>query len=229
MVRRTSGFSIEEMMRRVFILIFWLAFFGYFLYRYIPNVLEYTGPGFPPYSGDTWLNNRLWFALHISAGVFVYAIGIVQFTSSIRNKFTRLHRFLGKIYIAASLIAIFTLVFMIPNSLCKPCRISQAMVTSLWLVFVLSAYYLIRQRKIEWHRRMIISSFICAAYFVTVRVVDKFAMPLFFSISKSEDEALLVSDIFVWAVPLSIFHTIWFVRDNKTKLHAKKIVVDRNA
>lgn len=217
------------MLKRVFILIFWLAFFGYFLYRYIPNVLEYTGLGFPPYSGKTWFNNRLWFALHIGAGLFVYAIGIVQFTSSIRNKFTRLHRFLGKIYIAASLIAIFTLVFMIPNALCKPCRISQAIVTSLWLVFVLSAYYLIRQRKIEWHRRMMISSFICATYFVTVRIIDKFAMPFFYSVTKTEDQALLVSDIAVWAIPLIVLHTLWLIIDNKTKHHAKEIVIDRNA
>ena len=76
---------------------------------------------------------------------------------------------------------------------------------------------------------MMISSFICAAYFVSVRIVDKFAMPFFYSITKTEDKALLISDIAVWAVPLIIFHTVWFVRDNKTKLHAKKIVIDHNA
>lgn len=217
------------MIKRILILLFWLAFFGYFLYRYVPNVWEYTTQGFPPYSGNTWLNNRLWFALHISAGFFVYTIGIIQFTSAIRNRYIKFHRLSGKIYIAASLISIITLAFMIPDGLCNPCKLSQTIVTGLWLLFVLSAYYFIRQRKIEWHRRMMISSFICAAYFVTVRVVDKFTMPFFYSITKTEEQALLVSDIAVWSVPLIIFHIVWFVKDNKTKPHEHEIIIDNNA
>lgn len=173
--------------------------------------------GFPPYSGKTWLNNRLWFALHIGAGLLVYAIGIIQFTSALRNRYIKLHRLLGKVYIVASLVAIVTLAFIIPDGLCKPCKISQTIVTTLWLLFILSAYYFIRQRRIEWHRRMMISSFICAAYFVTVRVVDKFAMSFFYKTTKTEDQALLVSDISVWFVPLIIFWSYWFITDRKNK------------
>lgn len=201
--------------KKILIIIFWLAFFGFFLYKYIPNAWNYTTKGFPPYSGATWLNNRLWFALHIGAGLFVYAIGIIQFTSGIRNRYIKLHRLLGKIYIIASLICILTLSFMIPDGMCKPCRISHISVTSLWLVFVLLAYYFIKERKIELHRRMMISSFICAAYFVTVRVVDKFAMPFFYSITKTEDQALLVSDIAVWLLPLTFFWIYWGIRDKR--------------
>lgn len=197
------------------IVLLWLAFFGYFLYRYIPNVWEYTTQGFPPYTGKTWLSNRLWFALHITAGLFVYAIGIIQFTSAIRNRYIKLHRLLGKIYIIASLVAIITLAFMIPDGLCTPCKLSQTIVTSLWLLFVLSAFYFIRKRKIEWHRRMMISSFICAAYFVTVRVVDKLAMPFFYSITKTKDQGLLVSDIAVWFVPLAVLWLYWLVNDKR--------------
>ncbi|HEX6847772.1 MAG TPA: DUF2306 domain-containing protein [Chitinophagaceae bacterium] len=200
------------MIRKVAIVLFWFAFFGYFFYRYIPNVMEYTQV-FPSYAGKSWLNNRLWFALHITSGLFVYVIGIIQFTSAIRNRYLKLHRVLGKIYIACSLIAILTLAFMIPDGLCKPCKISQIILTALWFLFVVLAYYLIRQRKIEWHRRMMISSFICAAYFVTVRVVDKFAMPFFYSITKTEEQALLVSDISVWLASLTIFWSYWLIRD----------------
>ncbi len=200
---------------KFFIVLLWLAFFGYFLYRYIPNVWEYTTQGFPPYTGKTLLSNRLWFALHITAGLFVYAIGIIQFTSAIRNRYINLHRLLGKIYIIASLVAIITLAFMIPDGLCSPCKLSQTIVTSLWLLFVLSAFYFIRKRKIEWHRRMMISSYICAAYFVTVRVVDKLAMPFFYSITKTKDQGLLISDIAVWFVPLAVLWLYWLVNDKR--------------
>jgi len=111
--------------KKILILIFWLAFFGFFLYRYIPNAWYYVTKGFPPYAGNTWLNNRLWFALHISAGVFVYVIGILQFTSSIRNRYIKVHRLLGKTYIICSLICILTLAFMIPDNTCKSCRIHK--------------------------------------------------------------------------------------------------------
>ena len=205
------------MIRKILILLFWLTFFGYFLYRYIPNISEYT-TGFPSYAGKTWLSNRLWFALHITSGLFVYVIGIIQFTSAIRNRYIKLHRALGKIYIISSLMAILTLAFMIPYGLCPPCRISQTLVTSLWFLFVVLAYYFIRQRKIEWHRRMMISSFICAAYFVTVRVVDKFAMSFFNSIAKTEDQALLVSDIAVWLLPLIIFWSYWLIKDKRQNI-----------
>lgn len=205
------------MIKRILVIIFWLAFFGYFTYRYIPTVWEYTTQGFPAFAGKTWLNNRLWFALHNSAGLIVYVIGIIQFTAAIRNRYIKLHRMLGKIYIAASLVAIVTLAFMIPDGLCNPCRISHTIVTSLWLLFVIVAYYFIRQRKIEWHRRMMISSFICAAYFVTVRVIDKYAMSFFNSITKTEDQALWVSDISVWAVPLTVFWLYWLIVDKRAE------------
>lgn len=106
---------------------------------------------------------------------------------------------------------------MIPDGTCKPCRISHVGVTSLWLVFVLLAYYFIRQSKIELHRRMMISSFICAAYFVTVRVVDNIAMPFFYSITKTEDQAFLVSDFSVWVLPLTVFWLYWWIVDKRVQ------------
>jgi len=204
--------------KRVVILLFWLAFFGYFLYRYVPNLMEYITNGFPSFAGQTWWNNRIWFLLNVSGGVLVYTIGIIQFTSDIRNKHLKLHRSLGKGYVIASLICIITLAIMIPEGLCTPCRISQSIVTTLWLVFVTMAWYFIKRRNVVMHQRMMISSFICAAYFTSVRVVDQFAMPFFNALTTTEDHALLLSDIAVWALPLSIFWLYWsFSVRNYTK------------
>ena len=214
--------------KKILIIIFWLAFFGFFLYKYIPNALNYTTKGFPPYSGATWLNNRLWFALHIGAGLFVYAIGIIKFTAAIRNRYIKLHLLLGKIYIIASLICILTLSFMIPDGMCEPCKISHIMITSLWLAFVLLAWYFIRQKKIEQHQRMMVRSFICAAYFVTVRIVDMYAMGIFHYLFPNESTALLASDVFVWFMPLLVFQIIWTVRDIKTKPYVQEVNFNRN-
>jgi uncharacterized membrane protein YozB (DUF420 family) len=157
------------------------------------------------------------FALHIFSGIIVYCTAVLQFTPSIRNRYISFHRATGKVNIIASLLCITALYFMIPDGMCSPCKTSHWIVTSLWLLFVLLAYYFIRQRKIIQHQRMMIRSFICAAYFVTVRVVDQFAMGIFYYLFPDESTALLASDIFVWFVPLLVFEIYWRVKDSKRR------------
>ena len=45
---------------------------------------------------------------------------------------------------------------------------------------------------------MMISSFICAAYFVTVRVIDGYCMGVFYYLFPNKSTAYLASDVFVW-------------------------------
>jgi uncharacterized membrane protein YozB (DUF420 family) len=92
---------------------------------------------------------------------------------------------------------------------------SQYIATTLWLIFIFFALYFVRKRKIILHRRLMISGFICAAYFVTVRVIDRFGMQIFKSFFYDEKTALLISDIFVWAVPLAACWLYWLMSDKK--------------
>ena len=71
---------------------------------------------------------------------------------------------------------------------------------------------------------MMISSFICAAYFVTIRVIDAFAMGVFNSVFPNESTAFLASDIFVWLVPLLLFWMYWLIRDRKERRYRMEIV-----
>jgi hypothetical protein len=155
------------------------------------------------------------FALHIFAGILVYCTAILQFTPAIRNNYISFHRKTGKLYILSSLFCITTLYIMIPRTWCIACRPSQLTVTSLWLLFISLAFYFIKQRKIVLHQRMMISSFICAAYFVTVRVIDAYAMNIFYYLFPNKSTAFLASDIFVWLVPLLLFNLYWLIKDKK--------------
>ena len=65
------------------------------------------------------------------------------------------------------------------------------------------------------HQRMMISSFICAAYFVTVRVIDAYAMGVFYYLFPNKSTAYLASDVFVWLVPLLLFSMYWLIKDKK--------------
>ena len=207
------------MIKKILIVFFWLAFFGFFFLMAVPKFIDFIKHGFSEYMGDTWMHKKIWFLLHMSFGTVVYISGLIQFTPYIRNNYKWFHRRLGKVYILASLICIITLFIIVPGGLCVPCRISNYIVTSLWMIFVLSGYYFIRQGRIVAHQRMMVSGYICAAYFVTVRIVDKFAMPFFKSITKTEDQALLVSDISVWFIPLAIFWLYWWIKDKRVGSH----------
>jgi len=205
------------MLKKISIAVFWFAFFGFFLYKLIPKYKYLTDDTLKHWGSNTAFDNSI-FALHIFAGVIVYCAGILQFTPAIRNKYISFHRKTGKLYILSSLLCITTLYVMIPRTWCIACRPSQLIVTSLWLLFVVLAYYFIKQRKIVLHQRMMISSFICAAYFVTIRVVDAFAMDGFNFVFPNDSTAFLASDIFVWLVPLLLFNIYWLIKDKK-KLH----------
>lgn len=205
------------MLKKISIAVFWFAFFGFFLYKLIPKYKYLIDDSLKHWGSNTAFDNSI-FALHIFAGVIVYCAGILQFTPAIRNKYISFHRKTGKLYILSSLLCITTLYVMIPRTWCIACRPSQLIVTSLWLLFVVLAYYFIKQRKIVLHQRMMISGFICAAYFVTIRVVDAFAMDGFNFVFPNDSTAFLASDIFVWLVPLLLFNIYWLIKDKK-KLH----------
>ena len=204
------------MLKKISIAIFWLAFFGFFMYKLIPKYTYLSNGTLKHWGSNTTFDNSI-FTLHIFAGIIVYCTAILQFTPAIRNKYISFHRATGKVYILSSLVCISMLYVMIPRTWCIACRPSQFIVTSLWLLFISLAYYFIRQRKIVLHKRMMISSFICAAYFVTVRVIDAYAMDVFYYLFPNKSTAYLASDVFVWLVPLLLFHLYWFIKDKKQR------------
>ena len=208
------------MLKKISITIFWFAFFGFFLYKLIPKYKYLSNGTLKHWGSNTTFDNSV-FALHIFAGIVVYCTALLQFTPTIRNKYISLHRATGKVYILSSLVCIGMLYVMIPRTWCIACRPSQLIVTSLWLLFISLAYYFIRQRKIVLHKRMMISSFICAAYFVTVRVIDAYAMNVFYYLFPSKSTAFLASDLFVWLVPLLLFNMYWLIKDKKRRVSIK--------
>ena len=200
---------------RILTIVFWILFLGLFISMAIPKFVDFVRMGWPDYMGPTWLNNRLWFLLHMTFGTVVYVAGFIQFNSYIRNNYIRFHRKVGKLYILSSLICISTLFRMLPDGMCVACRPSQYIVTCLWLLFVVLAYFFIRQRRIVLHQRMMILSYICAAYFVTVRVVDRYAMKFFRSLFNEEPTALLISDLSVWVIPIAFAGIFWLITDKR--------------
>lgn len=202
------------MVKNIIRILFWFTFFAWFVYFLAPK-FKYLFEGIPEYMGKTSFIDRMWFIVHIVSGAIVYITGVFQFLPSFRNRHLSTHRKMGKLFIFASLVCILSLYFVIPANLCSSCRPSQYVDTTLWLIFVSLAFYFAKKRKITIHQRFMVSSFICASYFVTVRLIDRFGMGLFNRIAKNEDAAFLYSDIAAWLVPLVIVWSFWVITDTK--------------
>lgn len=189
---------------------FWVLFAGLFVFFLFPTLKNLTN-GFPPFLGLDTNTKKVIFTTHIVSGILAYITAFLQFAPFVRNKHITFHRMLGRYYIGVALICIATLFYFIlmRKDAGSPFWPSQLIATSLWLIFLLLAFYFVRQKKITWHRRFMISGFICAAYFVTVRIVDRYGMGIFESIFPDERAALMISDVFVWAVPLIFCWTYW--------------------
>lgn len=201
---------------------FWLVFFLLFLLFLFPSI-TYLSSGFPEYLGRTTFISKFWFFTHIISGVLIFVIAPFQFSTSFRKRNVVQHRRIGMIYILLSIYCILTLyVSILPNSSCKSCMISQYMVTTLWLAFIVTAYLSIIRKRILLHQRLMISAFICAAYFVTVRIIDNTSMGFFNFIAKNEPQAYFISDIVTWLVPLVIIWSYWMIQNRKQPQISKK-------
>ncbi|TPV32775.1 DUF2306 domain-containing protein [Paucihalobacter ruber] len=206
----------------------WLIFFLLVLIFLIPT-LGYFQSGIPEYLNRTSFLSRFWFVAHIISGLLVFALAPFQFSAAYRNRNYANHRRVGKFYIVLSLVCILTLfISIVPKGLCESCKISQYMVTTLWLIFIMAAYISIINKRITLHKRLMISAFICAAYFVTVRIISLTSMGFFNYLTKNESQAYFISDLAVWLVPLTIIWINWLFQNLKEKNSAARAIQNKN-
>jgi uncharacterized membrane protein len=158
--------------------------------------------------GDTLFNNQLWIMMHLAGGTLALILGPLQFWVFIRSRFMKLHRLLGKIYMAGvALIGISSLRLSLV-SYCVPCRISLFILTILVLLSTFFAWKAIKSRNIKVHRQMMTRSYICVLAFVAVRLDD--ILPLDFLFGNITDPLFrrTVNEYFFSFVPLIIAEII---------------------
>jgi hypothetical protein len=89
------------MTKKVLLFIFWtvliVSSFLFFLDDAVGYFVGYRNPRF----GETLFSNQLWFVLHMAGATCSLFLGPIQFWKSVRIKFPRVHRILGKIYVTA--------------------------------------------------------------------------------------------------------------------------------
>lgn len=125
---------------------------------------------------DYYWPNKWWLVGHLLGGMAALILGPFQFSSPFRNRFIKVHRILGKIFIVAivlaSVCALYMAIYVAPQVNIS-WSISLFVMALVWLVSVLMAYRMIRLKRVPQHREWMIRTYIITLGFVLFRILNE--------------------------------------------------------
>lgn len=207
----TTSTAKKINLKSVLKFLFWSVIVALTFYFIVGHAVGYLTNGIPKYFGATLIDAKIWFYLHMAGGATAILLGPLQFWKTFRIKYVELHRTLGKIYIISSIVSALCLVRIFPEFGWTPPALSEIVVTTLWFLSTIAAWFTIKRKNIKAHRQFMARSYLFAFYFVAVRAVDYLAVT-FFGFSKEDNVYLANSDWFTWVVPfiiLEMYQSWW--------------------
>ena len=148
------------------------------------------------------------FQIHTLAGGVALIAGIMKFDPAIRTRFTRAHRWGGRIYASsaclASIAAVLNAAFL---DVSWSARLSFFLLGFCWLLSTLLAYWMIRKSNISLHREWMLQSFFLAFFFVTFSVW----VPILADNNQRKDTAYFFA-VTLSLVPNILFAEVWVRR-----------------
>ena len=119
------------------------------------------------YSPIPWL-----MFLHGIPGVVALVLGVFQFSTRLRQRYRKLHRVLGRVYVGCVLVSAPVAVAVAVN-LPVPTLLSASIIQATgWIVTTLAGLYCIRTGRTQQHREWMVRSYPFAAVFVVARVIQ---------------------------------------------------------
>lgn len=127
----------------------------------------------PDLLGPTLLDKQLWFSLHLASAAPVLLGGPLQFWPGLRTSRPRLHRLLGKIYVAGAIVAALAAIVLGATIEYEGARLPLILVSSLWLFFTIAAWRRAVARDFTGHRMFMIRSYNIALIFIWQRLIQE--------------------------------------------------------
>jgi len=106
---------------------------------------------------------------HTLAGILALLIGPINFSARIRQRYLKLHRVLGRIYVACVFIGSFTGIALAAG---RPGLPGTSMQAAAWMVCTTAAFITARNRQIAAHRQWMARSYAVTFTFVSSRVLN---------------------------------------------------------
>jgi uncharacterized membrane protein len=190
------------------------------IYFVVDRVLPYFfNFNFEHYQDYYW-PNKWWLVGHLLGGALALIIGPFQFSSKFRNRFLKVHRNLGKVFIIAIILASLSAMYMsvyVAPQVNISWSISLFVMALVWLVSVLMAFRAIRMSRIQQHKEWMIRTYIITLGFVLFRVLNENSiirdvMPTF-------EERGAACIWLSWVVPLFFTEVIlqWYKKNRNPK------------
>ncbi|WP_282136347.1 DUF2306 domain-containing protein [Seonamhaeicola maritimus] len=174
--------------------------------NFITDELKYFG--FDETDFGRYWDVKWWLIGHLAGGIAALILGPFQFWSEFRNKYLKLHRLFGKIYLIAILIASLSSVYMAWTHAIKihwTWAVALQALGFAWLCTAFMAYRAIRKRKIQQHKEWMIRSYVVTFAFVAFRwLVD---LPFVIELGNFVERAPTVGWV-SWVIPLFITEII---------------------
>src|ERR1700728_4224642 len=106
---------------------------------------------------------------HTLAGIFALLIGPINFSSRIRERYLKLHRVLGRVYVLSVFVGSFTGIALAAG---RPGLPGTSMQAAAWIVCTTAAFITGRNRQIAVHRQWMARSYAVTFTFVSSRVLN---------------------------------------------------------
>lgn len=144
-------------------------------------------------------NTRWWLVAHLGGGSIALVLGPFQFSSGLRRRYVRVHRWMGRLYLTGILVASIAAIYMgFYVALPRAFGVSLLFLALAWLTTSLVAYIAVLRRQFAVHREWMIRSYVVTFAFVLFRLLGDLK-----AFSSLPLESQLVMQTWVaWAVPL---------------------------
>jgi uncharacterized membrane protein len=133
-------------------------------------LIDATDPAWQHYQPFKW-----WLLPHGLAGACALLLGPMQFSDRLRQRFIKLHRVVGRIYLAGALIAapLGAYIQYFEERMGAPRSFSAAAAVDAFLLMTTTAiaFAFVRKGKIQQHRQWMTRSYAVALVFLEVRVI----------------------------------------------------------
>jgi uncharacterized membrane protein len=178
--------------------VLWIAIWAAIVFVFISNeVLLITD--YPLYHGYRMqlIADRYKLVPHAIFGTLALLIGPLQFSSKLRNKYLKLHRALGRVYVVSVFCAGAMALTITWGRALMPATLTQV---TAWIVCTGLAFVAARNRQITQHRAWMARSYAVTLTFITTRILSLW--PAYWNMSDQVDVTAIV--IFVVASLLAV-------------------------
>jgi uncharacterized membrane protein len=170
----------------------------WFVSQKLNYIIDFSEASYTPYFWPR--GTGLW--IHVSTGLVALAVGIVQIWLGLTGQTSKLHRTLGKLYVAVIAISSIAGAYMaltIPEGVVY--QTGLLMLSIVWFTCTAMAVFAIRKRNIRQHKEWMLRSYTVTFAFVVFRLVSDVVVA---QTGISADDIGTIMAWACWAVPLLV-------------------------